>query len=333
MTDYPLANGAVNQANRRATEAPRIGIVLSPLIPAADYIAYVRSVEQRGFHEIWVVEDCFLLGAFAQAATVLASTSSLHVGLGIVPAAGRNVAFTAMEIATLARLHPGRLTVGIGHGLPRWLEQAGAWPASPLTLLDEYVRVLRLLLAGDRVDFEGRYISLRDVQLAHAPSPVPPVLAGVRGPKSLQLSGAIAQGTILAEPVTPEYLAFARAQIGVADHEVCAYNIASVDDDLGVARSRVRKALSVVGEPDWEPHVAVLDFAAELAELRRHSESAIAFAASMPDSWVDRLAIVGNVDNAKEQLQTLHRSGADRLALIPAYPDPLSALDSLAQLL
>ena len=44
-----------------------------------------EKAEQLGFPEVWVVEDCFLHGAFAQAATILASTTSLHVGLGIVP--------------------------------------------------------------------------------------------------------------------------------------------------------------------------------------------------------------------------------------------------------
>jgi alkanesulfonate monooxygenase SsuD/methylene tetrahydromethanopterin reductase-like flavin-dependent oxidoreductase (luciferase family) len=53
--------------------------------------------------------------------------------MGIIPAAARNVAFTAMEIATLAGLYPGRLTVGVGHGMPGWLDQAGARPSSPLT--------------------------------------------------------------------------------------------------------------------------------------------------------------------------------------------------------
>jgi 5,10-methylenetetrahydromethanopterin reductase len=183
------------------------------------------------------------------------------------------------------------------------------------------------------VDFDGRCIRLRDVQLAHAPSVVPPVFAGVRGAKSLQLSGRVAQGSVLAEPVTPEYLAFATAQIASADHEIVAYNLASVDDDPHVARSRVRSSLAVVGEPDWEPHVALLDFAAELAELRRSAGSAIAFSAALPDSWVDRLAIVGSVDMAREQLLALRRGGAHRLALIPAYPDLLSSLDSLARLL
>jgi 5,10-methylenetetrahydromethanopterin reductase len=314
-------------------ESQRVGIVIPADIPAANFVAFVQRAEQLGFHEAWVVEDCFLRGAFAQAATVLAATSALGVGLGIIPAGARNVAFAAMEIATLAELHPGRLTVGVGHGVPSWLDQAGAWPRSPLTLLDEYIDVLRRLLAGDTVDFDGRYVHLSDVRLPQAPSVVPPVLAGVRGARSLQLSGRVAQGTILAEPVTPEYLAFALGQIAAADHEIVAYNIASVDDDPRIARSRVRKPLAVVGEPDWAPHVAGLDFAAELAGLRRQAGSAAAFADALPDSWVDRLAIVGDVTMARDRIRSLRRCGAGRVALIPAYPDLMSSLDSLARLL
>ncbi|HEY2692993.1 MAG TPA: LLM class flavin-dependent oxidoreductase, partial [Streptosporangiaceae bacterium] len=301
--------------------------------PPGGFVAYVRRAEQLGFHEVWLVEDCFLHGAFTQAATALAATTELHVGLGIIPAAARNVAFAAMEISTLAGLHPGRLTVGVGHGMPGWLRQAGAWPSSPLTLLDEYIRVLRRLLAGERVDFAGRYIRLRDVRLAHPPAVPPPVLAGVRGPRSLRLSGQVAQGTVLAEPVTPEYLAFARAEAGAAGHEIVAYNLASVDDDPGVARSRVRGPLAVIGEPDWAPHAAVLEFATDLVTLRNGTGSSSAFAAALPDAWVDRLAIVGTPGSARERVRALHRSGADRVVLIPAYPELLPALDSLARVL
>ena len=310
-----------------------IGVLVPPNLPAEGLVGYAQKAEQLGFPEVWVVEDCFLHGAFAQAATILASTTSLHVGLGIVPAAARNVAFAAMEVATLAGLHPGRLTVGVGHGIPGWLDQAGARPSSPLTLLEEYIRALRWLLGGQRVDFTGRYIQLHGVQLSHPPSVVPPVFAGVRGPRSLRLSGKVAQGTILAEPVTPEYLSMAVAQIASADHEIVAYNIASVDDDPGVARGRVRDALAMVGEPDWQPHVAVLDFGAELAELRREAGSAAALAAALPDSWIDHLAIVGNPARAREQLAVLHDGGAGRTVLIPAHPDLGAGLRSLARLL
>ena len=321
------------QATGSVRGGPSIGVTVPPHIPAGDFVGYVRRAEQLGFHEVWLVEDCFLHGAFAQAATALAATSSLRVGLGIIPAGARNVAFAAMEISTLAGLHPGRLMVGVGHGMPSWMAQIGVWPSSPLTLLDEYIRVLRRLLAGDTVGFDGRYVRLRDVQLAHPPAVVPPVFAGVRGPRSLRRSGEVAQGTILAEPVTPEYLDFARAQTGSAGHEIVAYNLASVDDDPGAARSRVRGPLAVVGEPDWAPHIAMLDFATDLAKLRNSAGSASAFAAALPDRWVDRLAIVGTPDTAREQQQALHRGGADHVVLIPVSRDPLSSLGSLARVL
>jgi 5,10-methylenetetrahydromethanopterin reductase len=312
----------------------KICVLVPPHLPAERLVGYAQQAERLGFPEVWVVEDCFLHGAFAQAATILAATTSLHVGLGILPAAARNVAFTAMEIATLAGLHPGRLTVGVGHGMPGWLDQAGARPSSPLTLLGEHIQALRLLLDGQRVDFGGRYVRLRDVRLSHPPAVVPPVFAGVRGPRSLRLSGEVAQGTILAEPVTPEYLSTVVEQIAsTTDHEIVAYNVASVDDDPAVARSRARDALAVVAEPDWQPHVAVLDFASELAELRWNAGSAAALAAALPEAWIDRLAIVGNPARAREQLAVLHRGGVGRVVLIPAYPDLTVGLASLAKLL
>src|SRR6202142_3852028 len=226
--------------HRPVPDTPKVGVLVPPHIPPRQLVSYAQQAEQLGFAEVWVVEDCFLHGAFTQAATILASTTSLYVGLGIIPAAARNVAFAAMEVATLAGLHPGRLTVGVGHGMPGWLDQVGARPSSPLTLLEEYIQALRWLLGGQRVDFSGRYVRLHGVQLSHTPSVVPPVFAGVRGPRSLRLSGEVAQGTILAEPVTPEYLSMAVEQIASADHEIVAYNIASVDDDPGVARGRAR---------------------------------------------------------------------------------------------
>jgi 5,10-methylenetetrahydromethanopterin reductase len=284
---------------------PVTGVLVPPHMPAGELAGFVRRAEELGFAEVWMAEDCFLHGAFTQAATVLASTASLRVGMGIILAAARNVAFAAMEIAALAELHPGRLAVGVGHGMP----------------------------VGQPVDIAGRYVRLRGVQLEHAPSVVPPVFAGVRGPKSLQLSGRVAQGTILAEPVTPEYLAMAVKQVGSAGHDFVAYNVASVGDDPAAARAQVRAALAVVGEPDWRPHVAGLEFAAELAELRSRTGSAAAFADALPDRWVDRLAIVGTPERARDQLTALWNGGASRVVLIPASPEPRTALDSLARLL
>jgi 5,10-methylenetetrahydromethanopterin reductase len=118
-----------------------------------------------------------------------------------------------------------------------------------------------------------------------------------------------------------------------AGHEIVAYNVASADDDPAVARSRVRNALVVAGEPDWQPHASMPDFASELAELRRSTGSPAALAAAPPDGWVDRLAIVGTPERAREQLAALRHSGADRVVLSPACPELGASLDSLAQIL
>lgn len=304
-----------------------IGVVLPRDLSARDVLPFARRAEESGFDELWVVEDLGFRGGIAQAAAVLAATERIRVGIGIVPAAARNVVFAAMEIATLAELFPGRVDVGIGHGMPDWLRQVGAWPASPLTLLEEYVHALRALLAGERVSVEGRYVRLRDVELTMRPEVVPPLLAGVRGPRSLALAGRIADGVILAEPVTPEYLAGVRESTG--DGRIVAYAVAAVAEDADSARRIVRPGLSAIGETDWAPHIAPLPFAADFAALRRQCADGAEFAARMPDEWVDRLAVVGTPASAAARIRELHAAGAASVVLIPAGPDPLDALEAL----
>ena len=114
-------------------------------------------------------EDCFLEGGIAQAAVVLVLSESLTVGVGVLPAPLRNVVITAMEIATLEAMFPGRLRVGIGHGVQNWMRQAGAAAASPLTLMREYVTALGDLLAGRSVTVDDRYVRLAEVRLDWAP--------------------------------------------------------------------------------------------------------------------------------------------------------------------
>lgn len=314
--------------------SPTVGVLMPPDTPGPVILDYARTAERLGFGELWVVEDCFLRGGVAQAGAILASTSTIRVGVGILPAAVRNAAFTAMEFGTLAELFPGRLVAGVGHGMPAWMRQVGVWPQSPLTLLTEYVSAVRALLRGERVSVEGRYVRLDAVALDRPPEVVPPVLTGVRGPRSLAVSGAVADGTILAEPVTPEYLAQARRDInGPPDHQVVAYCVAAVDDDPDRARARVRPALRWTGDPDWAPHLAPLDFAADFAALRADCGSQQEFADRLPVEWLDRLAVVGTPERARHRIGELHAAGATSVILTPAGPDPMAALADLSRLI
>ncbi|MFD3788670.1 LLM class flavin-dependent oxidoreductase [Streptomyces cyaneofuscatus] len=82
--------------------------------------------------------------------------SWLRVSIGLLPAGARNVAFAAVEIASLAQLFPGRTDIGVGHGMPGWMRSVGQWPGSPLTFLHEYVDALRALLRGEAPEVRGR---------------------------------------------------------------------------------------------------------------------------------------------------------------------------------
>ena len=185
---------------------PALGVMLPRALPADRIVPFARRAEEVGLDEVWVVEDLTFHGGIALAATILATTSRIGVGIGILPAATRAPSTAAMEAGTLAAIHPGRLQLGLGHGMPSWMRQIGVWPASPLAMLEETTTAVRSLLHGDRVTTTGRYVQVDDVAL-YAPPPVaPPVLLGVRGPRSLEVSGRAADGTILDMPVTPERL-------------------------------------------------------------------------------------------------------------------------------
>jgi alkanesulfonate monooxygenase SsuD/methylene tetrahydromethanopterin reductase-like flavin-dependent oxidoreductase (luciferase family) len=118
-----------------------------------------------------------------------------------------------METAALHRLFPGRVTVGVGHGVQSWMGQVGARVESPVTLLGEYLQALRGLLRGERLTVDGRYVQLADVALDWPPLTPPPVLAAAAGPRTLRLSGQFADGTILDSAGTVDRLRDARRAI------------------------------------------------------------------------------------------------------------------------
>lgn len=304
-----------------------IGVMLLRDLPAHHVLDFAREADRLGYDELWVVEDLGFRGGIAQAAAVLAATERIRVGVGILPAAVRNVAFAAMEIASLAQLFPGRVDVGIGHGLPDFMRQVGCWPQRPVAFLENYVRELRALLAGEEaagVRFDPAVV----------PRVAPPIVLGVRGPRSLAVSGAVADGTVLAEPCTPEYAATAIGQIAAdGPHRVIAYNVAAVADDPREALATVRPALEWIGEPGWAAHLAPLPFAEEFAALRSSCATRAEFTGRMPDAWVARLALAGTAEQVRARIGELGAAGVHSSVFVPAGPDPMVALRSLARVL
>ncbi|MEV0824311.1 LLM class flavin-dependent oxidoreductase [Nonomuraea rubra] len=202
----------------------RLGVMFDRGLPPEQLIPFARALDETSVDDLWVVEDLGWTGGLTSAATALAVTSRLRVGLGIAPAPLRNPMVLAMELGNLARVHPGRLAAGIGHGVQDWMRQVGAAPASPLALLEETIIAVSALLRGETVTLHGKEVHLDGVSLVHPPAEPPPVLAGVKRPRSLALSGRVAQGTIVPEGVGPDQVPGIIETIGGGDeHELVVF--------------------------------------------------------------------------------------------------------------
>ena len=150
----------VNAERSTVAPTPSVGAVFRPQFAPERLAAAAAAADAAGLDELWLWEDCFRPAGSLTASIALANSRRLKVGVGVLPVPMRNVALTAMEIATLARAYPGRIRIGVGHGVQDWMAQIGEKVASPMTLLREYVTVLLALLRGERVTFVGRYIQL-----------------------------------------------------------------------------------------------------------------------------------------------------------------------------
>ncbi|MFG3514555.1 LLM class flavin-dependent oxidoreductase [Streptomyces bobili] len=256
-----------------------LGAIFRPQLPPERLRTIARLADATGLDELWVFEDCFREAGISAAAAALAWTERVRVGVGLLPVPLRNVAVTAMEAATLHRMFPGRVSLGIGHGVQDWMGQVGARPASPLTLLREYTLALRGLLNGERITTRGRYVTLDDVALDWPPPGGAEVLVGGIGPRTLRLSGEVADGTVLNEAFSPEGVREARKLVregraaagrDADSHKLVVYLFAATGED---AAARLQRELVTTGLTHV-PGLGVAGGAAEVADrVQRYAEA------------------------------------------------------------
>ncbi|WP_405887852.1 LLM class flavin-dependent oxidoreductase [Streptomyces sp. NBC_01136] len=255
-----------------------LGAVFRPQLPPERLRAVARAADDAGLEELWLWEDCFLEGGISAAAAALAWTERVRVGVGLLPVPLRNVAVTAMEAATLHRMFPGRAILGVGHGVQDWMGQVGARAESPVTLLREHLDALRALLRGERVSTDGRYVKLDGVALDWPPTGTPEVLVGATGPRTLRLSGAAADGTILTAATAPEGVRRARQLIDegresagrTGHHRVVVYLHTATGPD---AAARLRAEIEAGGEEPVPEHGVAGDAGTVAKAVRRLADA------------------------------------------------------------
>ncbi|WP_217240487.1 LLM class flavin-dependent oxidoreductase [Streptomyces sp. AC555_RSS877] len=284
----------------------RIGVMYDRDWAPEGLPAFARQAEALGVDDLWVVEDLGWNGGVSAAAVALGATERLRVGIGITPAPLRSPALLAMELATLARVFPGRLVAGIGHGVREWMVSVGVAPRSPLALLEETITAVRALLRGERVELEGREVRLDGVRLVHPPAEPPPVVAGVVRPRSLELSGRVADGTLIAEGHGPRDLENTRAL--------------TTKGGAGPGHTLTVLSFCCVGE---DPE--------QVAQtLHPHTEG--------QGTWLGRpreevFTVSGKPTQAAEHLHGLQAAGADTVVLRIIGPEPLQQLEAVLEAL
>jgi F420-dependent oxidoreductase-like protein len=313
-------------------------------LTSEDQLQIVQEAERLGYDSVWAAE-----AYGSDTATVLGwlagQTSKIRLGSGIFQMPGRSAAMTAMTAATIDQLSNGRMICGIGSSGPQVAEGwHGQRFAKQLQRTREYVAVLRMALARERVEFKGETLELplpdgpgKALKLTISPvqERIPIYLAAI-GPKNTALAGEIADGWI-PTLFSPEHLAQTRA--GLPDTvDVAPLVYTCIDDDHAAARATLAPmiALYVGGmgsrERNFYNRLAVqLGFAQAAGEIQdhflsgRHGEAI----AAVPDELIDAVALCGPPEVVRERIAAFRAAGAGTLIVAPVGGDADAALAQL----
>jgi probable F420-dependent oxidoreductase len=233
----------------------------------------------------------------------------------------RDASVTASLLATLNRISNGRMDLGIGRG-DSSRRVMGKKPTT-LQRLEETVRDISALCAGEKIEYEGR-----EIQMAWATDGVPPVWIAGYGPKALRCAGRVGDGVILqfADPHLIKWcLGFVKEGADEAGRDFSKIRVMSaapvwVSNDLEYARSRVRWFPALVSNHvvDLVSRYKPEELPEELTAFIRnrpgydylhHAEVGSSNAEFVTDEIVDRFAIVGTAEEHVRRLKELESAG------------------------
>ncbi len=332
----------------------RLGLNLGYWGPGSaptDLIENAVLADRLGFDSVWAAE-----AYGSDAATVLAwvgaRTSRVKLGSAVFQIPARTPAMTAMTAATLDTLSGGRFQLGLGVSGPQVSEGwHGVRFEAPLARTREYVEIVRMALARQTVEHDGRFFTLplpdgpgKALRLTiHEHRPDLPVYLAAVGPKNLELTGRIADGWLAIfyspEHSTEQLAAIesgrrdsgrAGAAAPLTGFDVVATVPVVVHDDVQRAADAVRPycALYIGGmgsrEKNFYNQLACrMGYEAQAARVQdlflagRHREAA----AAVPFEFIDETALVGPMSRIAERIGRYADSGVTTLAVSPVAPD------------
>ena len=323
-------------------------------LTAADQLELAQAAEKLGYDSIWTAE-----AYGSDAATVLAwlaaGTEKLKLGAGIFQIPGRSAAMTAMTAATIDNISGGRMILGLGTSGPQVSEGIhGVRFGKQLQRTRDYVAVVRMALAHEKIEFHGETLELPlpdgpgkvlKLNIRPVQKQIPIYLAAL-GPKNVALAGEIAEGWMpvffspehTEELRTPLLEGAERSGRSLEDFRICPTVNVMIGDDLESARNAMRPmlALYVGGMGSREQNfynrlVSSYGFEREAKQVQdlylegRRNEAMFA----LPDELVDLVSIVGPRDKAKEKIRAFRDAGVDTLIISGMAVDTPSRIEQL----
>ena len=328
-------------------------------LTSEDQLEIVQEAERLGYDSVWAAE-----AYGSDTATVLGwlagQTSTIRLGSGIFQMPGRSAAMTAMTAATIDQISNGRMILGIGSSGPQVSEGwHGVRFGKQLARTRDYVAVLRMALARERLEYSGETLELplpdgpgKALKLTIGPvqDQVPIYIAAI-GPKNTQLTGEIADG-VIPTLFSPEHVAVMRdeLQIGVdragngktlADIDIAPTVQVYVSDNLEDARNLMRPFIGLyvggMGSREQNFYNQLVrrygfdDAAQEVQDLYLDGKKDEAMAA-LPDELIDMVAICGPADHVRERIAAYRDAGVGTLGVSPVAFTREERIDQLRKI-
>ncbi len=313
-------------------------------LSSEDQLEIVQEAERLGYDSVWAAE-----AYGSDTATVLGwlagQTTTIRLGSGIFQMPGRSAAMTAMTAATIDQISNGRMILGIGSSGPQVSEGwHGVRFGKQLARTRDYVAVLRMALARERLEYQGETLELPlpdgpgkalKLTIGTVQQQIPIYIAAI-GPKNTQLAGEIADG-VIPTLFSPEHVAVMRdeLQIGVeragggktlADIDIAPTVQVYVGDDIESARDLMRPFIGLyvggMGSRKQNFYNQLVrrygfeDAAQEVQDLYLEGKKDEACAA-LPDELIDMVSIHGPAEHVRERIAAFREAGVGTLGVSP----------------
>ena len=218
-------------------------------------VTLAKRAEAAGFASLWMAH-IRSIDAIAALGVAGRETSRIELGTAVTPTYPRHPMAMAQQALTTAQLCGQRFVLGIGLSHQRVVEgMLGLSYAQPVRHIREYLSVLRPLLRGEMVNFEGELYRIANLQI-DVPGVVDvPVVVAALGEQMLRLTGRVADGTstwmtgpqTLATHIRPT-LAAAAAAAGRPVPRIIAGLPIVLTDEVDAAREKIARSLAIYGQ-------------------------------------------------------------------------------------